>query len=140
MEKTGVAPCIVDRACRAHAATVPVPILLCSRSDSIAPYGPCEATPAQAVDAAGEIPYAIALRGPGGGVQRKSREQPQPNAIAYAPSVEMRSADEERELVPSAQNYNAFKHGRYTAESVARRRELSGLFRSKSLLAKEVSN
>jgi hypothetical protein len=34
---------------------------------------------------------------------------------------------------------NALKHGRYTAEAVAKRRELSALLRSMKILAKEVA-
>jgi hypothetical protein len=34
-------------------------------------------------------------------------------------------------------NKNAFKHGRYTAEAVARRREISGLVRAMKGLARE---
>jgi hypothetical protein len=85
---------------------------------------------------------------PGGGDRPKSEEQPQ--AIASAPGVEMPSANPERSTVPSRQampngrcrmhggtspgapkgNNNAFKHGRYTAAAIARRREISGLLRA----------
>ena len=40
------------------------------------------------------------VEAPGGGGQRKSEEQP--HAIAYAPAIEMRSADAGREAVPCA--------------------------------------
>jgi hypothetical protein len=81
----------------------------------------------------------------GGGL--KSEEQP--HAIAYAPGVEMPSPDPERSTVSGASdaeqpvltargmspgapkgNQNAFKHGRYTAEAIASRREIARLLRA----------
>ena len=83
----------------------------------------------------------------GGGFAPKSEEQP--HALAYAPGATMRSADATREPVPVASdaerpmpdarrkvagrtegNKNALKHGRYTAEAIARRREIASLLRA----------
>jgi hypothetical protein len=90
---------------------------------------------------------------PGGGSQPKSKEQP--HAIAYAPGNEMPSANPERSSVPSASdaerslpdarrnvigapkgNKNAFKHGRYTAEEIANRREITALLQTMRALAR----
>src|ERR1700730_3019910 len=87
---------------------------------------------------------------PGGGSQPKSEEQP--HAIAYAPGIEMPSPNPERSTVPSTSdverpvpdarrnvtgapkgNKNAFKHGRYTAEAIGQRREISELVRDRLL-------
>jgi len=78
---------------------------------------------------------------PGGGSRPKSEEQPR--AIAFASGVEMpspnpvqstvpRASYAERPLPPGAPkgNKNAFKHGRYTAEAVADRREIATLLRA----------
>ena len=83
----------------------------------------------------------------GGGVATKSKEQP--HALANAPGATMPSTDTPREPVsvagdaeramPDARrnvpgapkgNKNALKHGRYTAEAIARRRAIAELFRT----------
>jgi len=67
MEKTNVILRIAYGAWRMEVATVPASILLCSPFDSIVPHILHVATLGQAVDAAAEIPYAIALPRRGGG-------------------------------------------------------------------------
>lgn len=78
----------------------------------------------------------------GGGDQRKSEDQAYAKQIAHAPQPAMWSADKEREAVPVSGdpngrcrmhggsspgapkgNRNALKHGRYSVEEIARRRE-----------------
>jgi hypothetical protein len=93
---------------------------------------------------------------PGGGVQSKSEEQPDAKQIAHAPQPEMRSTDEiEREKPcqsPAMKNgrcrmhggksrgapkgnRNSLKHGRYTAEAISGRQQITQLLRSmKSLV------
>ncbi len=61
MEKTNAMLRIAYGACRMEVATVPASILVCSPFDSIVPHELHVATLGQAVDAAAEIPYAIAL-------------------------------------------------------------------------------
>src|SRR6266849_10474322 len=76
MEKTNAMLRIAYGACRMEVATVPASILVCSPFDSIVPHELHVATFGQAVDAAAEIPYAIALPCGGGlgrGVSRKRR-------------------------------------------------------------------
>ena len=83
----------------------------------------------------------------GGGALTKTENQP--HALGYAPGQTLRSGNTEREAVPvtsdeerSVQmhcgpspgapkaNQHAYKHGRYSAEAIARRREISVLIRS----------
>jgi len=85
---------------------------------------------------------------PRGGDRPKSEDKPYAKQIAHAPQPSMWSADKEREPVPAAMpnrrcrlhggmspgapkgNKNAFKHGRYVADAIERRREISGLLRA----------
>jgi hypothetical protein len=86
---------------------------------------------------------------PGGGDQSKSEDQPHAKQIAHAPQLAMRSEDKERQPVPVARdaerpmpdarrnvtgrterNKNAVKHGRYTADAIARRRAVAVLIRA----------
>src|SRR5262249_55824820 len=82
----------------------------------------------------------------GGGLPPKSKDQP--HALAHAPSPTMPRPDAPREPVPVAcneersmpntrgtspgapkGNKNALKHGRYTADAIARRRSIAALLR-----------
>ena len=88
---------------------------------------------------------------PGGGDQPKLEDQPHAKQIAHAPQPPMWSPDTQGEpcavapgdlpngccrgyggLSPGAPkgNKNAFKHGRYSAEALARRREVAVLIRT----------
>jgi hypothetical protein len=92
---------------------------------------------------------------PGGGDRTKSKDQSHAKQIAHAPQPPMRSQDEKGEPVqvasdakrplPDARrqvsgstkgNKNALRHGRYTAEAIARRREMGALLRAMRALAK----
>ena len=89
------------------------------------------------------------VESPGGGFATKSKEQPHAKQITHAPGQTMPSADTPREPVPVARdeerpmpdarrtstgapkgNRNAWKHGRYTAKAIARRREIAELIRT----------
>jgi hypothetical protein len=66
VEKTSATPWMAYRAWRMEEATVPVSILLCSRSDSVVRHVLHVTTLGEAADAAAEIPHAIALPLAGG--------------------------------------------------------------------------
>jgi hypothetical protein len=89
---------------------------------------------------------------PGGGDRLKLEEQPHARQITDAPQLAMRRADAEQEPVliagdaerplpdawrmsPGAPkgNKNAVKHGRYTAEAIANRREIVTLLRKMNI-------
>jgi hypothetical protein len=89
---------------------------------------------------------------PGGGDRLKLEEQPHARQITDAPQLAMRRADAEQEPVliagdaerplpdawrmsPGAPkgNKNAVKHGRYTAEAIANRREIATLLRKMNI-------
>jgi len=91
---------------------------------------------------------------PGGGDRAKSEDQPHARQIAYAPQPAMRRADESGSrcrspVMPNGRcrlhggmspgaprgNKNALKHGRYTAEAIAQRRQISALVREMKALA-----
>ncbi len=80
-------------------------------------------------------------------------EQSNAKQVAHAPQPALRSADPEREPMPVAGraerpmpdargpspgapkgNRNALKHGRYTAEAIRHRREISGRLRAAKAL------
>jgi hypothetical protein len=84
-------------------------------------------------------------------------DQPHAKQTTNAPQPEMWGADAERELVPVAGhaerplsaarrsvagrpkgNKNALKHGRYTAEALANRREIGELIRAMKGLARAI--
>jgi hypothetical protein len=85
----------------------------------------------------------------------RSENQHDARQITHAPQPAMRSSNAEPELVPSTRdaerpmsdarrtapgapkgNKNALKHGRYTAEAIERRREISALLRAMKALAR----
>jgi hypothetical protein len=91
---------------------------------------------------------------PGGGERAKTANQPHAKQIAHAAQPALWGADKEREPVPIAGdaerrcrmhggtspgapkgNKNALKHGRYTAEAIAVRREVAVLLRAMKALA-----
>ena len=87
----------------------------------------------------------------GGGIPVKSEDQPHAKQVAYAPGIPMPGADTTRDAVPITcdeerplqdarwpvqGNRNAYKHGRYTAEAIACRREISALIRAARDLAR----
>ena len=91
----------------------------------------------------------------GGGGQQKSEDQPHARQIAHASQPAVWSADKERPpcrspsmpngrcrmhggMSPGAPrgNQNAIKHGRYTIEATANRREIAALLRNMKALAK----
>ena len=92
------------------------------------------------------------VENPGRGPQGKSEDQRDAKQIAYAPQPTMRSADTEgqpmsitsdaewpmpdaRRNVTRGAEENAVKHGHYTAEAIAERREMSALLRAMKALA-----
>jgi hypothetical protein len=94
---------------------------------------------------------------PGGGDQTKMEEQPHAKQIAHAPEPALWGADAERDPCRSPAmangrcrmhggkspgapigNDNARKHGLYTAQAIAERRELAALLRSMRGLIEEV--
>src|SRR6202022_3891698 len=85
-------------------------------------------------------------------------DQPHAKQIAHAPQPTVWSADKERQPCRSAAmpngrcrmhggmspgapkgNKNALKHGHYTAEAIARRREIARVLREARALVKEVN-
>ena len=99
------------------------------------------------------------VEAPGGGDRAKSEDQPHAKQIAHAPEPPLPSPDAGRDALPIAAmpngrcrmhgglspgapkgNRNAFKHGRYTAEADARRRELAALLRSMRDFARPCEN
>ena len=87
------------------------------------------------------------LEAPGGGARAKLEDQGHAKQVAHASQPTLRSASAEREAVPvtsdaerslsdargavsgssSKGNKNAYKHGRYSGEEIARRREITAL-------------
>ena len=88
------------------------------------------------------------VNGPGGGDAGKSEGQSRAQQIGHAPEQPMRSPDP---AMPNGRcrmhggaspgapkgNRNAYKHGRYTAEAIKRRRELAALLRAMRALSAE---
>jgi hypothetical protein len=85
---------------------------------------------------------------PGGGDRLKPEDQPHAKQITHAPQPEVPRANPQQDLVPIASdaerplpnarrkvagspkgNKNALKHGRYTADAIARRRDIAKLLR-----------
>lgn len=94
---------------------------------------------------------------PGGGDRAKSEDQLHARQITHAPQPTVRSPNPERERVPVSSdaewplpdarrkitgapkgNKNAFKHGRYSAEAIANRREIAALLRNMRATARDV--
>jgi hypothetical protein len=105
------------------------------------------------VHAGGQAVVGV-METPGGGDRGKLKDQPDARQITHAPQLAMRRPNTEREPMPVAGdaerpvpdawgaspgapkgNRNAFKHGRYTAEAIARRQEVAALVRSMRALA-----
>ena len=109
------------------------------------------------VHAGGQAVVGMVDEHRGVGIGAKSEEQPHAKQIAHAPEPAMRSPDTERDAVPIAGdgerplpdargtspgapigNNNARKHGLYTAEAIAGRRDITTLIRRMKGLAEKV--
>jgi hypothetical protein len=106
------------------------------------------------VHAGGQAVVGV-VESPGGEDRPISEDQPHAKQIAHAPQPAVWSADKERQPLPVSGdaermhggmspgapkgNKNAFKHGHYTAEAIASRREIAKLLRDARALVKQVS-
>ena len=120
------------------------------RSGSVAARGPQHVH----VHAGGQAVVGT-IETPGGGDHSKPGDQPHAKQITYAPQPAMWSADKsgnrcQSPAMPNGRcrmhggmspgapkgNRNALKHGRYTAEAIAGRREIAELVRAMKALAR----